>query len=85
MDALSAYFQINVAKEDQQKTTFMLNTDRYYFHKTVIGLSSDTWLKASDEVIEGLDSVFKLVDNLVIRGRNYIQLARRVGALLKWE
>ena len=76
MDALAAYFQINVAKEDQHKTTFMLNTGRYYFRKTVMGnrLSSDTWLKASNEVIKGLPGVFKLVDNLLIGGNDYTQL-----------
>ena len=46
-------------------------------------LSSDTWLRASDEVMEGLDWVFKLVDDLLIGGRDYVQLAERVEALLK--
>ena len=46
-------------------------------------LSSDTGLKASNEVIKGLDGVLKLVDDLLIGGRNYIQLAERVEVLLK--
>ena len=73
MDALLAYFQINVKKQDQPKTTIMLHSGRYFFRKTVMGnrLSSDTWLKASDEVTENLDSVFKLVDDLLIGGRDY--------------
>ena len=45
-------------------------------------LSSDTWLRASDKVIEGLDGVFKLVDDLLIGGWDYIHLAERVEALL---
>ena len=32
-------------------------------------LSSDMWLRASDEVIEGLKGVYKLVDDLIIRAR----------------
>ena len=32
-------------------------------------LSSDTWLRASDEVIEDLDGVFKLVDDLDHQGQ----------------
>ena len=85
MDALAAYFQIRVAKEHHPKTTFMLHSGRYFFRKTGMGnrLSSDTWLRASDEVIEGLDGVFKLVDDLLIGGRDYVQLAERVEALLK--
>ena len=46
MDALVAYFQIKVRREDRPKTNFMLNSGRYFFRKTVMGnlLSSDTWL-----------------------------------------
>ena len=71
MDALAAYFQIKVRKEDRHKTTFMLHSGRYFFQKTVMGnrLSSDTWLRASDEVIEDLDGVFKLVDDLDHQGQ----------------
>ena len=85
MDALAAYFQILVAEEDQPKATFMLHSGRYFFKNTVIGnrLSSDTWLMASDQVIKGLDGVFKLVDNLLIGKKDYVQLAERVEALLK--
>ena len=85
MDVLAAYFQIKVAEVDQQKTTFMLHSGRYFCPKTVMGnlLSSDTWLKASDEVIKGLDGVFKLINDLLIGGRNFNQLAERVEALMK--
>ena len=33
MDALAAYFQIKVRKEDRPKTTFMLQSGRYFFHR----------------------------------------------------
>ena len=71
MDALAAYFQIKVRKEDRHKMTFMLHSVRYYFRKTVMGnrLSSNTCLQANDEVIEGLHGVFKLVDDMLIGGR----------------
>ena len=46
-------------------------------------LFRNTRLRASDEVIEGLDGVFKLVDNMVIGGRDYAQLVERLKALLK--
>ena len=84
MDALAAYFQIYIAESDTHKTTIMLNQGRFYFRKTFMGnwLSSDSWLKASNEVIEDLPRVFKLVDNRLIGGRDYKELAERVGALL---
>ena len=46
-------------------------------------LSSKTWLRARDEVIKGLDGVFKLVDDMLIGGRDYAQLVERLKALLK--
>ena len=46
-------------------------------------LSSDTWLRASDKEFAGLNSVFKLVDNLLIGELDYVQLVERVEALLK--
>ena len=61
-DALSAYYQIEVAAEDQHKTMFML----YQGNR----LSLDLWLRASDEVISGLHGVYKLIDNLLIWARN---------------
>ena len=45
-------------------------------------LSSDTWLRASNKVIENLDGVFKLMDNLIIGGKDYAQLAERLKAML---
>ena len=56
MDTLAPYFQIHIAESDVHKTTFMLNQRRFFFSKTVMGnrLSSDSWLKASDEVTKGL-------------------------------
>ena len=84
LDALAAYFQIKVGKEDWLKTTFMLHSGRYFFRKTVMGnrLSSDAWLRSSDEVIERLEGVYKLVDDLIIGGKDYVQLAERLEALL---
>ena len=84
MDALAAYFQIDVAESNMYKTTSMLNQGRYHFCKEVMGnrLSSHSWLKVSDKVIKGLPGVFKLVDDLLIGGHNYKELAERVEGLL---
>ena len=85
MDTLAAYFQIKVRKEDRHKTSFMLHSGRYFFRKTVIEncLSSNTWLRASDEVIEGLHRIFKLVNHMIIGGKDYAHSAERLKALLK--
>ena len=85
MDALAAYFQIDVAESTMNKTTFLPNMVRYYFCNTVMGnrLFSDSWLKARNEVIKGLPGVFQLVDDLLIGGCHYEQLVEMVGALLE--
>ena len=49
-------------------------------------LSSDSWLKARDKLIKGQGQgpgVFKLVDDLLIGGRGFKELAERVGAPLE--
>ena len=58
---------------------------KMFFSQNVYGqtLCSDTWLRASDKEFAGLDSVFKLVDNLLIGELDYVQLVERVEALLK--
>ena len=45
-------------------------------------LSSDTWLRASDEVTNGLPGTYKLVDDILIGAVDYEQLAERLEALL---
>ena len=63
--------QEKVRKKDCHKTTFMMHSGRYFFWKTLMAnrLSSDTRLKAGNEMIENLDGVFKLVDNFIIGAR----------------
>ena len=77
MYALAAYFQKKVRNEDHPKANFMLHSGRYFFQKTVMSnrLSSDTGLQASNEVIESLDGVFKIVDDMLIGGCDCVQLA----------
>ena len=45
-------------------------------------LSSDSWLRASEEVINGLKRFYMLVDDLLIGGKDYDQLAKRLGKLM---
>ena len=58
-DVLLAYYQVGIAPDDVHKTTFIVNNKRFQFLKTVMGnkFSSDTWLRASDDVITGFHGV----------------------------
>ena len=84
MDMLSAYYQVRIRPSDVPKTCFIVNNKRFQFLSTVMGkkLSSDTWLRASDEVNNDLPGVFKLVDNILIGAPKYEELAQRIEALL---
>ena len=46
-------------------------------------LSLDSWFRASNEVIESLPGVFKLVGDLLIGRRDHAKLAERVERLLQ--
>ena len=62
---------MKIGPSDVHKTCFLVNNKIYQFLSTVMGnkLSSDTWLRASDEVTNGLPGVFKLVDDVLIGAR----------------
>ena len=85
LDALSAYYQINIREEDQHKTTFVFNSGRYFFRKTVMGnrLSSDSRLMSSDDIIKNLPGVYKLVKNqgLPAAGREIAGTAGEIQSL----
>ena len=84
IDCLSAYYQVKIRPSDVPKTCFLVNNKRFQFLSTVMGnkLSSDTWLRASDEVTNGLPGTFKLVDDILIGATDYEQLSVRLEALL---
>ena len=84
IDALAAYYHINVNKRDQDQTNFMLPKGMYFFKKTVMGnmLCSESWLRASGEVIIGLEGMYKLMDDLLLGGEDNKQLAERLEKLL---
>ena len=72
MEALNAYCKVKIRTLDINKTMFIVNNNWYELLSNVIGnkLSSNTWLRASDEVTNGLPGVFKLVDDLLIGGQS---------------
>ena len=72
-------------KRNQYKTTFLINQGRSFFRKTVMAnkLSSDSWMRASDKVIYGLEGVNKLVGDLPIAGKDYTQMVEKMEELLE--
>jgi hypothetical protein len=69
LDAVSGYWQMPVAEEDQHLTTFLLPTGRYKYLRGPMGLAptSDEWNIRSDRTIEGLDWAEKIVDDTLIQ------------------
>ena len=59
---------VKIRPSDLHKKCFLVNHKRFQFLSTIMGnkLSSDTWLRASDEVTNGLPGVYKLVNDILI-------------------
>ena len=84
LDLTSSYHQLKIDKADRDLTTFAIGEGRYKFKRAAMGLSasSDSFCRRSDRVFQGLP-VVKLVDDLLVEGRNKNNAVRKLGKVLK--
>ena len=84
MDCLQGYFQIPLAEESRDITTFVspYGTFRYCVAPMGVPSSSDEYNRRSDDALAGLEGVHKLVDDILVVASNYEQLFVRVEAVL---
>jgi len=84
LDAVQGYFQIPLAEESSKLTTFLLPTGRYRYLRAPMGLnaSSDEFCRRTDEALEGLPGVLKLVDDILIHASSAEQLHERISSVL---
>lgn len=85
MDAVQGYFQIPLDEASSYLTTFLLPCGRYRYLRAPMGLcsSSDEWCRRSDEALHGLAGTQKLVDDILIEGKDLTQLQERIIAVLE--
>ena len=84
MDCLQGYFQIPLAEESRDITTFVspYGTFRYCVAPMGVPSSSDEYNRRSDDALAGLEGVHKLVDDILVVASNYEELFARVEAVL---
>lgn len=84
MDAVQGYHQIPLDEKSSLLTTFLLPSGRYRYLRAPMGLnaSSDEWCRRSDEAMQGLKGVTKLVDDILIQAPDFNTLHKRICAVL---
>ena len=84
LDATQGYHQIPLDENSSKLTTFPLPSGRFRFLQAPMGLScsSDEFCRRSDQIIEGLPGVMKLVDDILIQAPDLKTLESRIGLLI---
>ena len=85
LDAKQGYFQIPLAQESQALTCFMTPWGRFMFLRLPMGMNSsgDYWCLSSDEVIEGIEHVYKIVDDILVCAATEKELYDKVRTILQ--
>ena len=85
LDALWGFYQILLEESSRYITTFICEWGTFEFCRAPMGLncSGDEFCRRSDEALEDLDGVLKLVDDILVYGETYEQLFERAEAVLK--
>ncbi len=84
LDAVKGYFQIELDMESRALTTFLTPRGRFRFTRAPMGLasSSDEYCQRTDQVLEGIEGIQKIVDDILIYGSSYEQLLERLEQVL---
>lgn len=85
LDAVSGYFQIPLDKASSLLTTFILPTGRYRYTRAPMGLSSssDEFCRRTDEALVGLPGLVKVVDDILVMGRDRKDLEEKLDNVLR--
>lgn len=84
-DASSGYFQVPLAEESQLLTTFLTQWGRYAHTRATMGLSSssDEYNRRGDAAMEGLSSISKIVDDVLVFDDTFAGHKKAVRAFLE--
>ena len=87
LDGFSSYFQIHIAPEDQQKTTFMCPFDKFSYRRIPFGMCNAhgmfEWCRISifAELIENCIKVF--MDNFIVYGSSFNACLNNLDLILE--
>ena len=84
IDALCGYWQIPLAEEDQQLTTFITPYGRFRYLRGPMGFAAtgDAFCRRGDMALQGLMQCVKVVDDLLLYDEDYLTHLRRVNDVL---
>ena len=85
LDAVQGYHQIELDEDSRDLTTFLLPWGKLRYKRCPMGLSasSDVFCEESDKVIRGIKGTRKIVDDILVAGKDLKQLEERVIAVLE--
>ena len=85
LDAKSGYFQLPLDPRCKHLTTFLTPIGRFCFLRTPMGLnaSSDHWCKISDQVVDGIENLYKLVDDILLAAPTMEALFEKIEEVLE--
>ncbi len=83
-DAKKGYWQVPLDEESRSYTNFLLPWGRYRYCRAPMGLNSsnDEFCRRSDAAIENVKDSAKIVDDILICGRDYKDLDEKVDIML---
>ena len=81
---MQGYHQIPLEEESSKLTTFLLPSGCFRYLRAPMGLScsSNEFRRRSDEVVEGLPGIRKLVDDILIQAPDLNTLNHRIEQLI---
>ncbi len=81
----SGFYQIPLEDESQELTTFITPFGRYYFRRLPFGITSalEIFMRKMVEVLDGLDSVFVYIDDMLVYGKDPMEHDNRLTKVLQ--
>ena len=85
LDAVRGYYQIPLDEESSKLTTFLLPSGHYRFKCAPMGLnaSSDEFCRRTDEAIQVIPWISKIVDDIIIYAPDKETLLQRIRIVLQ--
>ena len=85
LNETQGYHQVPLDEDSSKLTRFPLPSGRFRFLRAPMGLSCsrDEFCHRSDKIVEGLQSVRKLVDDILVQAPDLKTLQDRIDKLLK--
>ena len=85
IDVKGAYHQLRLHRQSQYLTCFLTPQGRYHYLRLAMGLSpsGDWFCLASDTALEGIEDLFKLVDDILVAAATQEEIVMKVAEVFQ--